>query len=67
MFPILVSVVVGFLMYLLGTVIGNSYLEILRSTEGMVTATEVVECKYVIPVVLAVAGAYLSYKIVKMY
>lgn len=62
-FLILVSMVVGFLMYLLGTVIGNSYLEILRSTEGMVTATDVVGCKYVMPVFLGVVSAYLLYNV----
>lgn len=64
-YAILAAASAAFVFYIIGIGVGEWYLETLKSTEGIVTATEVVECKYVIPFVFSIVASYLAYKLVK--
>lgn len=59
------SVIALIVMFIVGKGAGSLLLDTLRSTDGVVTAMEVIHCRYIIPIIFAAFGAYVSYKLVK--
>lgn len=63
--PILMAIVAGIFFFFIGRLVGDWYADVLKGSGGMVTATEMIQCKYVIPIVLAGIAAWIAYYFVK--
>lgn len=61
--PFLISIGVAIVMFFIGIAIGDWLLDVMRNTGYMVTAKDVIGCKYVLPVICMYIGSYISYKI----
>jgi hypothetical protein len=62
-FGIIVSVIAAGLFFLIGRLVGSAYISFLEGTGGIVTATQIIEAKYIVPVVFAIIAAYAAYKL----
>jgi hypothetical protein len=59
------GIITAAIFYFIGKGIGQWLIEILKDSGGMITATEMIECKYVIPVVVAILAGWIAYYLVK--
>jgi hypothetical protein len=62
-FAVLAAVTAGVIFYFIGKGIGLWLLNVLKDSGGMVTATETIECVYILPVTIAIIAAYIAYKL----
>lgn len=58
---IIISIVAAFVCFAIGRGIGLWWADTLKETGGMITANDIIGYTYVLPVVFAIAGAYIAY------
>lgn len=51
--------------FFIGAQIGQWYIGVLKGTEGMVTASDIIGLRYVLPLVVAGIAGYCAYSLIK--